>query len=147
MKYANDELQLHKAALAGDADAKRAIEAKELLAKADRLALDLRDKAMAGDSTAMANLRQLANGTAGKTSKAWDANSNWHTIALAKSDAVDKERERMAKVFASPASRGRERGCAALLTAEQGWSAAAITAQLPSLPTDAELAGKQGRGA
>jgi hypothetical protein len=54
---------------------------------------------------------------------------------------VRSERDRVSAVFASEHSRGRERGCAALLTASPTWSASAILQELPSLPTD------QARGA
>ena len=62
------------------------------------------------------------------------------TLGFAVRSAVELERERAAKVFASPHARGRERGCAALLSAPQGWSASKIIAELPHLPTDEELA-------
>ncbi|GGC26871.1 hypothetical protein GCM10011371_13070 [Novosphingobium marinum] len=58
----------------------------------------------------------------------------------AEAAATKAERERFAKVFASPHSRGRERGCVSLLTSAKGWTAAAIIAELPHLPTDAEIA-------
>jgi hypothetical protein len=54
--------------------------------------------------------------------------------------AIAQERARIADVFASPASRGRERGCAALLASPKGWSAAEIVRELPHLPTDRQTA-------
>ena len=52
--------------------------------------------------------------------------------------AVAAERRRVASVFASPASEGRERVCADLLTSARGFSATSICAELPNLPTDNE---------
>lgn len=52
---------------------------------------------------------------------------------------VRNERSRVSTVFASEHSRGRERGCAALLTASENWSASAIVQELPNLPTDQNL--------
>jgi hypothetical protein len=52
---------------------------------------------------------------------------------------AEAERERMAAVFASSASRGRERTAADLL-AFQEWSAGEIITRLAALPSDAELA-------
>jgi len=55
--------------------------------------------------------------------------------------ATTRERERWAKVFGSVHSKGRERVCATLLSAPKGWSADAILAELPTLPTDQQQAG------
>lgn len=60
-------------------------------------------------------------------------------VATATTLATQRERRRVDEVFASPASKGRERGCATLLTADKSWTSAAIIAELPSLPTDKEL--------
>jgi len=56
---------------------------------------------------------------------------------------VSRERARVAAVFAADASCGRERICAKLLTAPNGWSASAIVAELPNLGTD-RSSGRQG---
>lgn len=61
-------------------------------------------------------------------------------VAAARASGIAAERARAQAVFDCPASRGRERGCAALLTSVQGWSAATIVAQLASLPTDQQIA-------
>lgn len=56
-------------------------------------------------------------------------------VAKARAD----ERARIATVFASSASHGRERACATLLTSHSNFSGAAIAKELAHLPTDAEL--------
>ena len=63
--------------------------------------------------------------------------------AIAK--ARSEERARFAAVFASDASKGRERACVTLLSAPQNWSASAIVAELPHLPKDADLAADAAR--
>lgn len=55
------------------------------------------------------------------------------------------EQSRWMRVFAADASRGRERTCARLLADEAGWDAASILAELPNLPTDAQLAADRRR--
>lgn len=55
------------------------------------------------------------------------------------------ERARWAKVFASPASKGRERVCATLLAADKGWTADRIIAELPHLPTDQRASANDAR--
>ena len=64
----------------------------------------------------------------------------WATSQADVERAVKAERTRVAAVFGSPDSRGRELVCATLLTDERAWSAARICAELEHLPTDAELA-------
>lgn len=59
-------------------------------------------------------------------------------LERAAANAVKAERTRIAAVFNSPDSRGRERVCATLLTAGD-WSAATICAQLEHTPTDAQV--------
>ena len=59
-------------------------------------------------------------------------------VAKARASAMNAERGRWAAVFASEYARGREQGCAKLLANPKNWSAAAIIAELPNLPTDAE---------
>lgn len=54
--------------------------------------------------------------------------------------ATAAERVRWATVFASAHSKGRERGCVALLTASNNWPASAIVANLPAISTDADTA-------
>ena len=66
-------------------------------------------------------------------------------IDRAVGQAVKAERSRVAAVFASPASFGRERGCARLLSNAQGWTAAQISRELPLLPTDRDLAAGEAR--
>ena len=61
-------------------------------------------------------------------------------VAIAGRMAREEERERVAKVFADPASRGRERACAAALASTKGYSADQIIATLPKLPLDASAA-------
>ena len=56
--------------------------------------------------------------------------------------ATAAERRRVAAVFASAHSRGRERICATLLSHEKGWSAAEIIKQLPHLGMDTETSAK-----
>ncbi|MCB5426316.1 hypothetical protein H0274_13695 [Altererythrobacter sp. CC-YST694] len=48
------------------------------------------------------------------------------------------ERARIATVFGSPLSLGRERSCVRLLIHDHGWSASSIVSLLAELPTDAE---------
>ena len=50
--------------------------------------------------------------------------------------AVTAERQRVATVFASSASFGRERVCADLLASHKGFSGSAICAELANMPTD-----------
>lgn len=64
--------------------------------------------------------------------------------ALALKLALQAERTRVATVFASAASHGRERVCATLLSSPKNWSASAIVAELPSMPNDATVAGRGG---
>lgn len=64
--------------------------------------------------------------------------------ALALKLALQAERARVAAVFASAASHGRERVCATLLSSPKNWSASAIVAELALLPTDATVAGRGG---
>lgn len=71
-----------------------------------------------------------AKPTASQTSPAW-AGQAARKIEVDKARAA--ERERVRAVFASPASKGRERLCADLLSAPDGWSAAHIVAKLPTL--------------
>ena len=56
--------------------------------------------------------------------------------------AIANERARMAEVFASPASKGRERLAAKMLGGTSTMSAAQIVATLATMPTDAEAAGE-----
>lgn len=130
------EVDQMRRALAGDAAAKRSIEARDLMAKADRTTSDLRLLAAKGDQAAMATLRNIANGGIPTTIHA----------AAPSNSAADRaaggyaERQRFATVFADARSHGRERGLVNLLASERGWSAAAIIAQLDHLPMDGAAA-------
>lgn len=86
--------------------------------------------------------KKAASTAPGPASSASQAN-----VLSAVSLAVSRERSRISAVYASPASKGRERGCATLLSSDKGWSASVIVAQLPLLPTDkAQEADKRKRG-
>jgi|GEM_PF-3049890 len=71
------------------------------------------------------------------------------TLLFSKAD-VDKaagkaraeERQRIKTVFASEHSKGRERLCATLLGAPDGWAASDITARLANMPDDRQFAAK-----
>lgn len=63
-------------------------------------------------------------------------------LERAKASARSSASDRWGKVFASPASRGRERVCSLLLAHKKGFSADAIVKQLADLPTDRELAAR-----
>lgn len=65
----------------------------------------------------------------------------WQVTGAA-STARREERQRWERVFASEHSRGRERGCATLLSCDANYSADAILKQLAHLPTDGEQAAK-----
>lgn len=84
--------------------------------------------------------RQAAKNATTAPAKRYSGADLAMTRFAAEASATKAERERFAKVFASPHSRGRERGCISLLTSAKGWTAAAIIAELPHLPTDAEIA-------
>lgn len=60
-------------------------------------------------------------------------------VDRAASKARAEERGRISAVFASEHSRGRERLCATLLAASDGWAASDIVNRLPRLSTDAEF--------
>ena len=139
------ETDLLRRALAGDQKAKNEIEAKDLLAKADRAALDLRHRASNGDQAAMNQLRQLANGMAAAGVRPTASSPSPAAVGIARTAAAKAERKRWADVFASEHAKGREHGCAALLANDKGWSAAQIIAELPSLPTDSERAAGERR--
>lgn len=151
------EIELHRRAAAGDQTAKNALEAPELATKARSLASKLEDAASKGDGAAMVQLRQLAagkvpgNSTATTTAApARPAAANRITrddVGAARITARAKERSRWATVFASEHSRGRERGCVALLTSDKNWSAEQIVANLPELPRDREGANSGARAA
>ena len=135
------ELQLRRRADAGDQNAKRKLEARRVIADADVKMSGLSRKARLGDKEALQTLRGFAAGkaTAGgkQASRPVSARADTERAASA---ARAAERQRWAAVFASEHSKGRERGCVALLTSDQNWAAATICAQLGTLPTDAELA-------
>lgn len=59
--------------------------------------------------------------------------------AEAEKRGVARERARFAAVFASSASRGRERLCADILTAPEGWTSTEILQKLPGMKTDAQM--------
>ncbi|WP_126174362.1 hypothetical protein [Altericroceibacterium xinjiangense] len=135
-------MDLQRRALAGDQEASRTLEARDLLQQADAATGALRDRAAKGDRQAMETLRTIAGGKA-PAAPAGSVKATTNTAAMeaafAAQNATSRERARMAEVFASPHSRGRERGCVTLLTADKGWSAARIVAHLSDLPTDREL--------
>ena len=133
----NYELKLHRAARAGDMTAKRELETRELVNQADNQTRTLRDKAIAGDAASMAALRRLAKGSprpVPATTRALPAQPTPSASAVRA-----EERQRLKTVFASEASKGRERLCASLLSANEGWTAGQIVAQLPNLSTDQHL--------
>lgn len=70
---------------------------------------------------------------------------NWAAVHLGASTAKANERDRWAKVLASPHAKGREGVCKTLLSAPQNWSAEHILRELPTLETDAELAARLAR--
>lgn len=57
-------------------------------------------------------------------------------VTLARDAARKAERQRWAAVYASDASKGRERGCANLLNHPRGYSSAGILKHLASMPLD-----------
>ena len=135
------QAQLHERANAGDTAAKREIEVENLRRSANANAEKLRDKASSGDTAAMESLRLLAKGgepAASPQAPAAQTGFSQAHVNNAVADGVKGERDRVATVFASEHSRGRERGCVALLTADKNWSAAEIVANLADLPTDKE---------
>jgi hypothetical protein len=137
------ELDLHKRALAGDPKAKAEVEAKALRIDVDNATAALFDRARSGDRAAISAMRQIANGKAPTTTSSAapaTVEISRRDVERAEAVAVARERRRMAEVYASPHSRGRERGCATLLTADKGWSAAEIVKELPHLPMDAKRA-------
>lgn len=143
-KRSKAEIELRDRALAGDTAAKRTLEARELLTQADKATIALRDRAVAGDAAAMATLRRIAGGTAPAAGNSAPAPANVSAqIATAAAQAKATERARWSQVFASQHSRGRERGCAAILSSGK-WTAEEIVRELPHLPTDAEAKAKSG---
>lgn len=128
------ENDLLRRALAGEQSAKDQIEAKDLLKKADKTTLALRDRASSGDKAAMAELRRIAAGTptASAPTPAATGFSQAH-VDKAVAAARAEERQRIRSVFASDASRGREQLAANLLAAPEGWAASDIIAKLPTV--------------
>jgi hypothetical protein len=144
----DSEIDQLKRALAGDAKAKIAIDAKELLSKADRVTAGLRDRAEKGDQAALQTLRSIAAGATttpavpklrGSASAPVNAQASQEKAVRA---ARAAERARIKQVFASDASKGRERLAAELLAAPEGWAASDIITKLPAV--DASLAAKRG---
>ena len=143
LRTASTRLENHRRAAQGDATAKREIEARDLLRAADEATSRLRERAAEGDQQAIATLRAIASGGAPATAtSARPAGLAQADVDRAVSAGVRRERERVAAVYASEHSKGRERGCAALLSSDKGWSAAQIIAELPNLPTDRENAAR-----
>lgn len=143
-RRAQAEIQLRDRALAGDQKAKCELEARQLRIDTDNVTRALHDKAARGDMAAMDSLRRIAAGRAPAAGGAAPAPANASAqIATAAAQAKATERARWTKVFASPHSRGRERGCAAILSSGK-WTAEEITRELPHLPTDAEAKAKSG---
>lgn len=91
------------------------------------------DSVLAGNSPTGAS--------AGKAAKSFTQADMDKAVA----QAVAGERARIANVFASEPSRGRERVCAKLLAHAAGWSSKSIIAELPSLPNDSAVAARPGR--
>lgn len=137
-----NELRLLRAARAGDTKAQRELETQDLLREASSHAEKLRNRAVGGDAAALVSLRRLASGhrhIGTKPSQAASVRSAGDTktkISAARAD----ERERIRRVFAAEASKGRERLCASILTASEGYTAEEIIAKLPDLATDNQIA-------
>ena len=136
-------LQLYQRAANGDKGAKREMEAAQLLRAANDATSKLRDRAAAGDQQAVASLQLIASGKAQHFAGTAVPGAPVFTgVDVARADAValKRERARWEAVYASEHSRGRERGCAALLSNSRSWTSAQIIAELPHLPTDRENA-------
>ena len=135
------ELDIAKKALAGDATAKRTLEARELLLKADQATADLRDRAINGDTGAMTTLRNIGAGKAPSAPAASTGSSipSFVVVDHAVKAAVGREQQRWAKVLRADAARGKEGACIGILTMAENYPAETIIAKLPQVSMDAQF--------
>lgn len=109
-------------------------------------------KITANSVTQIKTKAPTSGATSGKSAKAsswkpsgpsWPYTKTESDLDKAVSSAVMAERRRVAMVFATQASIGRERVCADLLAHPKGFSGAAICAELANMPTDSSRAREQ----
>lgn len=142
-RFGNTELDLHKAARAGDKKAQMRLDAREARSAADLAVSKLADQASNGDAGALDALQRIAAGKAGAAGPAATTVPCKLTIDAAVKAAVSKERERWATVMRSEAAQGKQRACVGILTSPEAWSASQIIASLSAVSTDAQFDAKE----